>query len=129
MKFENAWNCKECPQSHGPDGCPAWVELDHTNFQTGEVKKSSSCLLPLLPQMNLEVIKASNRAASVLESWRNAHIERLDALLNIAQMPGITPEMLRDFLDARTVPDLPVITLGPAQDLKEEEVEVDESGS
>ena len=127
MNFKNAWNCKECPRSHGPDGCPAWMVLDHANFQTGEVKKSHSCLLPLLPQMNLEVIKASNRAAAVLESWRYAHIERLDALLNIAQMPGITPEMLRDFLEARTVPDLPVITLGPAQDLEEEEV--DENGS
>lgn len=71
MNYKNAWNCKRCPQSNGPDGCPAWTEFMQTSVATGEERLQKECLFQALPVFMIETIKAVNRPAAAMESTRN----------------------------------------------------------
>lgn len=74
-----SWRGKHCPLVGGncpghnetDGGCPAWLEVIHTNTVTGEEKLIKDCGLTMLPMFMVEVIKASNRGAAAIESTRN----------------------------------------------------------
>lgn len=70
MSYKNAFNCKRCPESSGPDGCPVWWETTWED-KGGNVDLIKSCGFQQLPMYLIEVVKASNRPAAAIESMRN----------------------------------------------------------
>ena len=67
---KHAFNCQKCPGKAGDNGCPMWWTTTWTNA-AGELKTKASCGYEQLPEFLIEVIKASNRPASAIESTRN----------------------------------------------------------
>lgn len=59
----------KCPETS--EGCPCWHGIVEENAATGEIRETRDCLFRLLPQLMIEVIKASNRPAESLDIARN----------------------------------------------------------
>lgn len=78
--YKNAMNCKKCPQSNGPEGCPAWVEYVETNVADGSIRTTRECFYQAMPKMMQHVICASNRPAAAIESTRNALVNALNGM-------------------------------------------------
>jgi len=75
MNYKKAFKCSSCPESNTEKGCPMWWEFMQTNNVSGEEKLQKMCGYQALPTFLIEVIKASNRPAAVMESARNDMIE------------------------------------------------------
>ena len=67
--------CEKCPNRYKPEGCPCWIDKTagfmKTNIQTGEEDFITGCFYQVVPFLMIEVVKASNRPAAVMESVRN----------------------------------------------------------
>lgn len=75
--YKNAFNCKKCPMSNGPDGCPAWLELTMKNEMTGEVKVVKDCYYVLMPQLLIKNSAASDRVTENLTALPGRFREEL----------------------------------------------------
>ena len=84
-EYKNAFSCKK-GKCFEDTSCPCWTELIETNIQTGKERINKSCLFQLLPTMMVEVIKASNRPAEVMESVRN---EIVNGFNKLSMLPKI----------------------------------------
>lgn len=60
--YSRAFQCAKCPKNGDESGCPMWWEIITENVISGEVKVAKDCGFRLLPQMMVEVIKATNRS-------------------------------------------------------------------
>ena len=86
--YKNAFNCKHCPQTDNENGCPVWWKVTYTNA-IGEQRIDEKCGFQHMPAFFIEVIKAANRPAAVIESMRNETVHALmDGFTKICQ--GIT---------------------------------------
>lgn len=86
MPHLGAFQCETCPQNHDSvkgRSCPAWWETVQQSA-AGEVRVLKSCAWEQLPYFLLEVIKASNRPAAVMESLRNELVEKVSPVM----LPG-----------------------------------------
>lgn len=75
MKKRNPKTCEKCPHAYSKIGCPCWIEPEsgfmETNTQTGEERIVQGCFFQVLPRLMAHVVRASNRPAAALETWRN----------------------------------------------------------
>ena len=82
-------HCKHCPH---PDGCPAWIGPEHgfmeTNVQTGDDRLVTGCFYQVIPKLMIHVVKAANRPAAAMQSFRN------DVVAGLAQMIQAMPKAL-----------------------------------
>ena len=69
--YQNAFNCKNCPESNGANGCPMWWETIATNLATEQTKIVKGCGYAQLPTFLIEIIKAANRPAEELGKLAN----------------------------------------------------------
>jgi len=69
-KYTHAFSCIK-GKCYEDNSCPCWVEIIETNTKTGEERVVKNCIFQLLPNLMIEVIKASNRPAAAIESTRN----------------------------------------------------------
>lgn len=83
MNYKHSMDCRHCPQNNTENGCPCWCEVVWTNLQTGEEKIIKNCLFQMLPEMLVEVIKASNRPSAAIESTRNEIVNGFLKLSNV----------------------------------------------
>jgi len=80
QNYRNAMNCRKCPGSNGPDGCPWWWEYAETNAMTNETRITKECGIQALPKFLGHVLAASNRPAAAIESTRDALISTLQGV-------------------------------------------------
>jgi len=91
MKYKSAWKCNKCPESNDEKGCPCWTELIETNAETGQERITKNCLFQLMPNLLVEVIKASNRPAAEISAMRVEAISNMQHLVQTVthQIPVI----------------------------------------
>lgn len=90
MKYKNAWKCSKCPECNDENGCPAWTELVMQNNITGETKLDKKCLFQFLPELMVEVIKASNRPAASMDAMRSEAVGQLNNIASaMRKMAGL----------------------------------------
>ena len=83
MKYKNAWKCHKCPESNTEKGCPCWTELIEVNAETGQERVNKNCLFQLMPNLLIEVIKASNRPAAEMSAMRGDVINKIQQLSHV----------------------------------------------
>ena len=105
MNYQNAWNCTDCPQDYGPDGCPAWWEYDEVNNE-GRFRIITGCGLKLLPEMLRMTAKASHIAAETADkaSKQTEIMCRLFVKIVVDHM-GIDPERLAHLIPVKETRD------------------------
>ena len=91
MNYANAFNCDNCPKTNDETGCPVWWEFIETNDVTGHERITKECGFVSMPRLFVEVIKASNRPAAVMESMRNEIVKRLPQHYNDREDLGLPP--------------------------------------
>ena len=81
MQFNNAFNCKNCPESNNqPNGCPAWIELIENNDK-GDVRINKNCLLLYSAELIMMLIKSNHIATENIVKTNNDIVDRVDAIL------------------------------------------------
>jgi len=68
--YENAFNCKECPQSAEEDGCPAWWSYVVENIREGKLKEISGCGFALALDLLVSNSEASDRVTKTFDAVR-----------------------------------------------------------
>lgn len=81
--YKNADNCRECPKRNDEQGCPWWWEWVERN-DAGQERLRKQCGKHAMQVFMVEVIKASNRPASAVESTRNEIIKGFERLADIS---------------------------------------------
>jgi hypothetical protein len=79
QNYKNAMNCRKCPGTNGPEGCPVWIEYAETNA-SGETRVTKECGHQAWPKFMQHVIAASNRPAAAIESTRNSIVAALNGV-------------------------------------------------
>lgn len=82
MKYENAFNCKDCPECNTSKGCPAWMELIEENNQ-GDKKITKTCLIAYMPTFFIMLTKASNITTENVSKTNNTIA---DGFLSLGQV-------------------------------------------
>jgi len=70
MNYENAFNCKDCPESNGKKGCPAWLDIIEENDK-GEIRATKTCLLTYMPQFIKMLTRSDNRVTENVSKINN----------------------------------------------------------
>ena len=89
MQFNNAFNCKNCPESNSqPDGCPAWIELIEKNDK-GDIRVNKNCLLLYGPELIMMLIKSNDVTTENVVKTNNDIIDKVDAILMQQGQTGV----------------------------------------
>ncbi len=72
MSYANAFNCKECPQSNGPQGCPVWWEMIEILPGGGGQQIKKDCGWRILPFMFVDAMKVQETATITMNELRNS---------------------------------------------------------
>jgi hypothetical protein len=98
MKYENAWNCKDCPERADEAGCPCWWEFAVTPIGGGDIYIQKGCGMTLLPQMVIQNCKAAEMNTAEMNQVRAVQMELVETnkrLSNVFEgmlmMAGETP--------------------------------------
>ncbi len=75
MNYAHAFECSECPESNGKNGCPMWWEFLAKDAGASQPELKKMCGYQALPTFLTEVISASNRPAAAIESMRNETVD------------------------------------------------------
>ena len=84
MNYKNAFRCKKCPECNDENGCPMWWETIWEK-PSGEVKIIKACGYTQLPLYLIELVKASNRPAAAIESFRNEMVKGQNKFFNLIE--------------------------------------------
>lgn len=89
--------CAKCPHAFRAEGCPLWIDAENgfmeTNVQTGETRILEGCFPQVFPKIMAHVVRAANRPAAALESWRN---EMVNGFAQIGQTMTQTLEYKKE---------------------------------
>ncbi len=81
MQFNNAFNCKNCPESNSqPNGCPAWIELIENNNK-GDARINKNCLLLYSTELIMMLIRSNDITTENVVKTNNDIVDKIDAIL------------------------------------------------
>lgn len=63
--YAHAGECSNCPQSHGPDGCPMWLEYEEAEVIGGRPTGVERVFAGCAPVVLLKLAKSTNNSAVV----------------------------------------------------------------
>lgn len=100
MNYAHAWECKNCPESNGAKGCPAWWEYSGQDTVTSEIKIIKTCGLQGLLSSYAHVIAASNRPAASIDRMRQEVAAGLNEIAKEGllrfEVPQAGPKLVED---------------------------------
>lgn len=90
--------CERCPNRYSKRGCPCWIGPEagifETNIETKEERLVTGCFYQVVVRLMSHVVRASNRPAAAVESFRNELVERLDMALAHRALSGPPPVVI-----------------------------------
>lgn len=75
--YEGALDCASCPQSNGPKGCPVWLEVVSTEFQTGNTVIKKGCGFQMIPMFLMDIAKIEDTRAGEVSAMKEAVVDRV----------------------------------------------------
>ena len=85
MGYRKAWQCRRCPKSNGPDGCPAWVEYVEKELSSGRERLQKECVFQALPKFLVAGMAASERTAATVDAHRNEIVTAMEGASRMMQ--------------------------------------------
>ena len=83
MNYQNAFNCKNCPERDDELGCPLWWEIIEEEEFTKRVRVTKICGLAHIPAIFKYVINSVERPAAEVEAVRNEIGKGFQALVQV----------------------------------------------